>query len=43
VEDVAVIPVVYRPGAHAMSLRLKGQATGWDSTLSLMNAWYREA
>ncbi len=43
IEDVAVIPVVYRPGAHAMSLRLKGQATGWDTTLAFLNAWYREA
>ncbi len=43
VEDVVVVPIVYRPGAHAMSLRLKGQATGWDTTLAFLNAWYREA
>jgi peptide/nickel transport system substrate-binding protein len=43
IADMAVIPVVYRPGVHAMSHRLKGQSSGWDSTLCLINAWYREA
>lgn len=43
IEDIAVIPVVYRPSVHAMSNKLKGQLSGWDSTLCMLNAWYREA
>jgi hypothetical protein len=43
IADIAVIPVVYRPGVHAMAHRLKGQLSGWDSTLCLINGWYREA
>jgi peptide/nickel transport system substrate-binding protein len=43
INDIVVIPVVYRPSVHAMSLKLKGQLSGWDSTLGFLNGWYREA
>ncbi len=43
INDIVVIPVVYRPSVHAMSNKLKGELSGWDSTLCMLNAWYREA
>src|SRR5207302_876221 len=43
VEDPAVIPVVYRPGAAAMSHRLKAVLSGWDNAFWNLKDWYREA
>lgn len=43
IADIAVIPVVYRPSVHAISNRLKGQVSGWDSVLCYINAWHRDA
>jgi peptide/nickel transport system substrate-binding protein len=38
-----IIPVIYRPQVHAVSLKLKGEYSGWDSSLWNLAAWYREA
>jgi peptide/nickel transport system substrate-binding protein len=43
IEDVAVIPVVYRPMVQATALNLKALFSGWDSNLSGLASWYREA
>ena len=43
VEDICVIPIVYRPGVHAVATKLKTSVSGWDSTLAGLNNWYREA
>ena len=43
IDDVVVIPVVYRPSVQAVSLKLKVALSGWDSLLALLNGWYREA
>ena len=42
VEDITVIPIVYRPGVHAVANKLKTSVSGWDSTLAGLNNWYRE-
>ena len=42
IDDIAVIPVVYRPSVEALSHKLKGQLSGWDSLICLLNGWYRE-
>ncbi len=43
INDVVVIPVVYRPQVHAVSNKLKGEISGWDATLGFLAGWYREA
>jgi peptide/nickel transport system substrate-binding protein len=43
VDDPAVIPVVYRPGAAAMSHRLRATLSGWDNAFWNLKDWYREA
>jgi peptide/nickel transport system substrate-binding protein len=43
IEDIALVPVVYRPAVHAMSHRLRAQLSGWDSSFWNLAAWYREA
>jgi peptide/nickel transport system substrate-binding protein len=43
INDVAVIPVVYRPQVHAVSKSLRGRFSGWDSSLWDLASWYREA
>jgi len=43
VDDVAVIPVVYRPQVHAVSNALRARYSGWDSSLWDLSGWYREA
>ncbi len=43
IDDIAVIPVVYRPSVQAVSDKLKCQLSGWDSLLALLNGWYRVA
>ena len=42
IEDVVVIPIVYRPGTHAVATKLRAPIGGWDSTLAALNSWYRE-
>ena len=43
IDDVVVIPVVYRPSVQAVANTLKCQLSGWDSFLALLNGWYRTA
>ena len=43
IDEVAVIPIVYRPSAHARATALKGRLSGWDSPVYDIAAWYREA
>jgi peptide/nickel transport system substrate-binding protein len=42
INDQAVIPVVYRPGAAALSNRLRARLTGWDGTFWQLADWYKE-
>jgi peptide/nickel transport system substrate-binding protein len=39
----AVIPVVYRPQASAVSNKIKLTLTGWDNVFATLPNWYREA
>jgi peptide/nickel transport system substrate-binding protein len=43
IEDVVVIPVVYRPSVQAVSNNLKVDLSGWDSFMYAVNAWHRPA
>jgi len=44
IQNVVVIPVLWRNRAAAVSAKLKGLAlTGWDSDLSHLVSWHREA
>ena len=43
VQDPAVIPVVYRPVAGAISHKLRATLSGWDSAFWNLKDWYREA
>jgi peptide/nickel transport system substrate-binding protein len=43
VQDPAVIPVVYRPIAAAISHKLRATLSGWDNTFWNLKDWYREA
>jgi len=43
VDDIAVIPVVYRLGVSAMSHQLRARLSGWDNVLWDLGNWYREA
>jgi len=42
VQDPAVIPVVYRPMAAAISYKLRATLSGWDNTFWNLKDWYRE-
>lgn len=42
VEDVAVIPVVYRPSTAGVRADLRAPLSGWDNNLWLISDWYRE-
>ena len=43
VNDVAVIPEVWRPRPNAASTKLGGlDISGWDSSLATLASWYRE-
>jgi peptide/nickel transport system substrate-binding protein len=41
--DVAAIPVVYRPSVHGLSRNLVAALSGWDIGLAAIADWYREA
>jgi peptide/nickel transport system substrate-binding protein len=41
--DQAVIPVVYRPRAAAVSSKLQVDLSGWDTDMGNLKDWYREA
>ncbi|MBV8835991.1 MAG: peptide ABC transporter substrate-binding protein, partial [Alphaproteobacteria bacterium] len=43
VQDHAVIPVVHRPRAAAVSNRLRVDLSGWDTDIGNLKDWYREA
>jgi peptide/nickel transport system substrate-binding protein len=43
VGDPTVIPVVYRPGVHALSHPLRAVLSGWDNVFWNLKDWYREA
>jgi peptide/nickel transport system substrate-binding protein len=43
VEDPAVIAVVRRPLAAAISHKLRASLSGWDNTFWNLKDWYREA
>ncbi len=44
IQNVVVIPVLWRNGVSASSARLRGMdLTGWDSTFWRLPYWYREA
>ena len=42
VDDPAVVPVVYRPGVDALSLKLRATMSGWDNVFWDLKDWYRE-
>ena len=42
VDDVAVIPVVYRLGVSGISHQLRATLSGWDNTFWNLKDWYRE-
>jgi peptide/nickel transport system substrate-binding protein len=44
IDDVVVIPVVWRNGVRAMSHKLQGvELSDWDSDFWGLASWYREA
>jgi peptide/nickel transport system substrate-binding protein len=42
-KDGVIIPVVYRPRAHARSKTLRADISGWDNDTWAIARWYREA
>ncbi|MEO8651133.1 MAG: ABC transporter substrate-binding protein, partial [Hyphomicrobiaceae bacterium] len=42
-KDGVIIPVVYRPRAHARSKTLQADVSGWDNDTWSIARWYREA
>lgn len=42
-KDGVIIPVVYRPRAHARSKTLQADISGWDNDTWAIARWYREA
>jgi len=43
IKDVVVIPVVTRPSVSAVGNKLHAPLSGWDSNLSALHDWYRDA
>jgi peptide/nickel transport system substrate-binding protein len=43
IQNVVVIPVVFRPRVAAVSSRLHVEQSGWDSDFWNLQSWYREA
>jgi peptide/nickel transport system substrate-binding protein len=43
IQNVVVIPVVFRPRVAAVSNRLHVEQSGWDSDFWNLQSWYREA
>ena len=44
IQNVVVIPLIWRHRAQAVSHKLKGtEVSGWDSTVWHLASWYREA
>ena len=42
-DDVAAIPLVYRPSVNALKRGMVASISGWDMGLSSIADWYREA
>jgi peptide/nickel transport system substrate-binding protein len=42
IQNVVVIPVVFRPRVAAISNRLRMEQSGWDSDFWNLQTWYRE-
>jgi len=42
ISDVAVIPVIYRPGVRGVHNALKVNVSGWDNDTFMLADWYRE-
>ena len=44
IQNVVVIPIVWRNGVSAAATRLQGmELSGWDVTLWRLSHWYRQA
>jgi peptide/nickel transport system substrate-binding protein len=43
IQNVVVIPVVFRPRVAAVSNRMRVEQSGWDSDFWNLSNWYREA
>jgi peptide/nickel transport system substrate-binding protein len=44
IEDIVLIPVIWRNGVRAMSQKLQGvELSDWDSDFWALAYWYREA
>src|SRR5262245_5538952 len=43
IQNVVVIPVVFRPRVAAISSRLRAEQSGWDSDFWNLQNWYKEA
>jgi peptide/nickel transport system substrate-binding protein len=43
IQNVVVIPVVWRPRVRAIASKLKLEQSGWDSDFWNLQNWYREA
>ena len=43
INDVVVIPVVYRPAVSAVSDKLHAPLSGWDNNTWALQNWYRHA
>ena len=43
IQNVVVVPVVFRPRVAAVSNRLHVEQSGWDSDFWNLQSWYREA
>jgi peptide/nickel transport system substrate-binding protein len=43
IDEVVVIPVVYRPSVAGVKNDLKAPISGWDNYVWLISDWYREA
>jgi peptide/nickel transport system substrate-binding protein len=42
IDDVVVIPVVYRPSAEGVKNKLAAPLSGWDNFTYMLSDWYRE-
>jgi peptide/nickel transport system substrate-binding protein len=42
INDVVVIPVVYRPSVAGVKNKVAAPLSGWDNNLWLLSDWYRE-
>jgi peptide/nickel transport system substrate-binding protein len=43
IQNVVVIPIIWRTGVGAANARLRMTPSGWDSTLWNLAHWYRQA